>query len=188
MTEQERFYRSANTAVTVVEGVAAGLVWYWAIRNLTAKAWLCFIASMGFLWWGILSTPEAFDDNGVANTQEGFTGSQWCLFTIAVVLFIAAWKDTYDNSRRRAMAQLAAQQEWAAQQVPAPVPAPTTQRVTRTVTVTRAPVRNEDAQQRSQGTTGTSPRRPEPRPVRSIEQHGNLRITDRRPFDPELGE
>jgi hypothetical protein len=182
--DEARFYRSANTAVAVGTGVITGLALGWAIRRFSALTWLYFVASQGCMWWGILITPDWVDHP----EQEGFTGFQWCLFIAAAVLFILAIREGGRSLRRFAQAQLAAQQEWAAQQVPAPVPAPTTQRVTRTVTVTRAPVRNEDAQQRSQGTTGTSPRRPEPRPVRSIEQHGNLRITDRRPFDPELGE
>jgi len=182
--DEARFYRSANTAVAVGTGVVTGLALGWAIHHFSLRTWLYFISSQVFMWWGILSTPEAFDDNGVANQQTGVTPFQWCLYIIAVVLFVAAIKEAGASIRRKAMA---AQAQVAAQVAQAP--APTVTRTTRTVTVTRAPVRNDDAQHRSQGTTGTSPGRSTPaRPVRSIEQHGNLRITDRRPFDPEIGE
>jgi hypothetical protein len=183
VTEQERFYGRANAAVDAVFLFAIGFAIGRMLRAMTPRQRLMTLAIVGCAA-GWLFTHHY---NDVTYNEEPTVWSNLFLYS-GVVLFIVLCKDVIAVSKLRRAQQAQLEQEWAAQQVPAPVPAPVAQRVTRTVTVTRAPVRNDDAQQRSQSTTGTSPRRPEPRPVRSIEQHGNLRITDRRPFDPELGE
>lgn len=183
MTEQERFYGRANAAVDAVFLFAIGFAIGRMLRAMTPRQRLMTLAIVGCAAGWLFSQHY----NEATYDSEPTWLTHVCFYS-GVVLFIVLCKDVIAVSKLRRAQQALLEQQWAAQQVPAPVPAPTTQRVTRTVTVTRAPVRNDDAQHRSQSTTATSPRRSEPRPVRSIEQHGNLRITDRRPFDPELGE
>lgn len=185
MSESERFYRGVNTAVGAI---TTGVVWYWAFRNLTARAWLLFAGANAAFW---IAVSTGRDDYYLDPEDTGFQPHQVTLFAVALVLFVLCFIEVYRNGQRIALQQAQLQAQYAQQYVQAPQP--TTQRTERSVTVVRAAEPPTDVQQRVTTYRPSDVRKAitehsERRPVRHREDHGSFTIEDRRGFDPDLGQ